>query len=181
MSLQQAQQSPITEYYELVKILVGDNYYITNAPYNISYGGDTYTAFGMLLGFDAIEDNSTMDIASLNISVSGIAPNSTGQSAIRDFIDADYINATVEIWRQYRIQGQRQGEVQIYRGFVTSADLIQSTAESSSVLIKTANHWSDFNRVANRRTNDNSQQNLYSGDLGMEFAKEVQKEITWKP
>ena len=180
MSLQSAQSAAIVEYYELVKILVGDNYYITNAPFNISYGGNEYVAFGLLLGFDAIEDNSTMDIASLNISVSSIAPNAQGNSAITDFIDAEYVNSPVEIWRQYREGGVSQGEIQIYRGFVTGADLIQSEDNVSSVLIKTANHWSDFDRIANRRTNNNSQQNLYPGDLGMEYAKQVQKEITWK-
>lgn len=180
MSLSTAQSAPIVEYYELVKILVGDNYYITNAPFDISYGGNNYVAFGMLLGFDAVEDNSSMDIASLNISVSGIAPNAAGNSSITDFIDADYTNAEVEIWRQYREAGVSQGEIQIYRGFITSADLIQSEDNVSSVLVKTANHWSDFDRISNRRTNNNSQQNLHSGDLGMEYAKEVQKEITWK-
>lgn len=180
MSLTTAQQAAVVEYYELVKILVGDNYYITNAPFNITFDGDTYTAFGMLLGFDAVEENSTLDIASLNISISGIAPNAQGNSALTDFVDQEYVNSTVEIWRQYYEAGVAQGQVQIYKGFVTGADLIQSEDNSSNVLVKTASHWSDFDQIKNRRTNDNSQQRLYPGDLGMEYSREVQKEITWK-
>lgn len=180
MSLETAQSAAIVEYYELVKVLVGDNYYITNAPYNITFGGQEYTAFGLLLGFDAIEENSTLEIASLNISVSSIAPNQSGRSALVDFVDQEYVNSRVEIWRQYRENGQAVGEVQVYQGFVTGADLIQSADGISNVLIKTSSHWSDFDQIRNRRTNDNSQQRLYPGDLGFEYSREVQKEITWK-
>lgn len=180
MTLSAAQSSSVVQYYELVKILVGDNYYITNAPFNVQYAGNTYVGFGLLLGFDAIEENSTLDIASLNISVGGIAPNAAGQSALLDFVDQEYVNATVEIWRQYYLANVPQGEVQVYAGFVTGADLIQNEDAVSSVLVKTASHWSDFDRVTNRRTNSNSQQTLHAGDLGFDFAREVQKEITWK-
>ena len=70
----------------------------------------------------------------------------------------------------------------VYKGYITGADLLQSADEVSNVLVKTASHWHDFARQTGHRTNTNSQQkrSYASGDLGFSFSTEVQKEITWK-
>lgn len=188
MSLSTAQSSKAVEYYELVTILVGDNYRITNAPFDITYSGNTYKAFGLLLDFDAVEENSDMDIANLSINISGIAPNASGNSALTDFVGENYANGTVQIDRQYYTDHVLQGTVNVYKGYVTGADLIQSAKNVSSVSITTASHWHDFNRRNGHRTNSNSQKkrtnssgtNYGAGDEGFAFSVEVQKEITWK-
>jgi len=39
--------------------------------------------------------------------------------------------------------------------------------------------WSDFERTAGRRTNDNDQQVYYPGDRGFQFADDALKDIKW--
>ena len=179
MSLSTAQQRHVVEYYEIVHLDVGDGYRITNAPWDITYNSNTYKSFGMLLGFDSIEENTEFDVPSLNITISGIAPTTSG-SALKDFVGENYANATVQIDRVYYQYQQQQGVVNVYKGYITGAELLQSADQISNVNVNTASHWYDFNRETGRRTNDNSQQKVFSGDLGMEYAVEIQKELTWK-
>jgi len=186
MSLSSAQTAQSVEYYEIVHLDVGDGYKITNAPFDITATtqgppSGTYTSFGMLLGFDTIEENSELEIPSLNITISGIAPTSSG-SALKDFVGENYANSEVEIWRVYYENHVQQGYVNVYKGYITGADLLQSADEVSNVLVKTASHWHDFARQTGHRTNTNSQQKRSGAlsDLGFEFSTEVQKEITWK-
>ena len=180
MSLATAQKQKSVEYYELIHLDVGDGYTITNAPWDVVYNSKTYTSFGMLIGFDTIEENTDLDITSLNITVSGIAPNDAGNSALVDFIGENYANSTVTIDRVYYGNHQQQGVVNVYKGYITGADLLQSANEVSNVSVSTASHWHDFQRIAGRRTNNNSQQNIYSADNGFQYSVDVQKEITWK-
>ena len=188
MSLSSAQSAKAVEYYELVTVNVGDNYYITNAPFDITYNSQTYKSFGLLLDFDAIEENTDMDIANLSINISGIAPNRLGNSALTDFVGENYANGTVQIDRQYYENSVLQGTVNVYKGYVTGADLVQSANNVSNVSVNTASHWHDFNRRNGHRTNSNSQKKRITkagtaygtGDEGFAFSVEVQKEITWK-
>lgn len=183
MSLESAQQNKRVIYYELIDILVGDNYYITNAPFDIVHNSNTYKSFGMLVSFDAVEENTQLEIASLSITISGIAPNASGNSALVDLVGEEYASATVNINRIYYEQDfSQQGVVNVYRGYITGADLLQSADKISSVNISTASHWHDFQRSNSFRTNTNSQQKRsYAGsDVGFDYSVEVQKEITWQ-
>ena len=113
MSLSSAQTAKVVEYYELVHLAVGDGYFLTNAPFNITVTSQgptagTYTSFGMLLGFDTIEENSELEIPSLSITISGIAPTSSG-SALKDFVGENYANSSVRIDRVYYENHVQQG------------------------------------------------------------------------
>ena len=59
---------------------------------------------------------------------------------------------------------------------------IVATKESCSVEITTASHWVDFDRQNGRFTNENSQKSIsaFSADDGLQFSRDVQKEIEWK-
>ena len=45
---------PLVQYYELVYIGVNNGYYLTNAPFDISYGGNNYKMAGALLSIDML-------------------------------------------------------------------------------------------------------------------------------
>ena len=184
MSLSTAQSAEVVEYYEIVHIDAGDGYRITNAPWDITYNSNSYKSFGMLLNFDSVEENTEMEIANLNITISGIAPNASGNSALIDFVGENYANSTVQIDRVYYENHVQQGVVNVYKGYITGADLQQSADKISSVQINTASHWHDFNRRNAHRTNTNSHHTRdisgITSDQGFAFSVEVQKEITWK-
>ena len=69
-TLKSFSETAAVEFYELVEINVGTKTYrVSNAPYSIEYGSNTFQPFGTLLSFDEIEENATMMIQKLTITV----------------------------------------------------------------------------------------------------------------
>jgi len=68
--------------------------------------------------------------------------------------------------------------VTLFDGLVSSF-AINETANTSSVDISVASHWADFERKAGRLTNNHSQQYIFSGDVGMEFAASTVSDLRW--
>lgn len=172
--------SKIATYYELVHLDVGAGYYLTNGPYDIEYGGNTYRAFGQLLGIDTVEDNIQFEIATLRVTVSGISAYEDGSSPIVDFLDLEYANRPVYLYRTYYNDTAYAGTIEIYRGYINGASIAYSRTDSTTVQVDVASHWTDFARSTGRFTNNSSQQYHFPGDLGFEYCSEVQKEIEWK-
>ena len=181
------------QYYELVSIqtvqnTVEVNYYLTNAPADITYQGLTYRAFGQLLGFDSVEENSSFEIPTLKLNISGISPfePSSGESFLKIILDPNtvYIDKPVVIHRVFLnhdqlIAGDDSG-FELYRGYISNASCEHDQSGTTTVGLDVSSHWINFDRATGRRTNSNAQQYWYPTDLGFEFSKEVQKEIEWK-
>lgn len=186
-----AMTSKTVTYWECVDITLSlagtlTTYRLTNAPYSISVGNFTYVSFGQLLDISVIEENVNFEIGSLSISLSGLAPiePNTGDPILAVFMrdDTAYIDLPVVIQRVYVDENYDQlGSIEIFRGYITRAGAEHDADGDSSVGIEAANHWADFERITGRRTNTNSQQFFFPGDLGMDYSIEVQKEIEWKP
>jgi len=45
--------------------------------------------------------------------------------------------------------------------------------------VEIASHWKDFEKENGRRTNHNTQQLYFDGDLGFEFAAKTIKDLKW--
>jgi hypothetical protein len=163
-------------YYELVSIEVDTGYYLTNAPFDINYGGNNYIAAGALLGIDAVEENIGFEIGQLNVVVGGIDPlPGDSEPFIKRMLELDYVDRSLIISRQYYQGGADIGAVQLYNGYINAASIERSLGEQGvAIKIETSNNWTDFNRLNGRETNDNSQQAVFPGDLGM------QKQVQWK-
>jgi hypothetical protein len=56
---------------------------------------------------------------------------------------------------------------------------IDDSDDSSIVEIVVSSHWANFDAINGRRTNHNSQQLHFSGDLGFEFASDTIQDIKW--
>ena len=56
---------------------------------------------------------------------------------------------------------------------------IKETESTATVTMTVAGLFADFERKNGRRTNDTSQQRIFSGDLGMNFSAEIVKDIKW--
>jgi len=180
MSLSQAQQAKAVEYYELAEIDLAGGIRITTAPWDITYDSNTYTSAGNFLSFDPIEENTELDIPSMSLNVSGIAPLPDGTNAIQNLLDEDYANQQITIWRVYYLNHILQGTVEIYKGYITGIEMSVDAKNTSVVRFNTSSHWADFARVSGRRTNENSQKKIHPGDNGMNYSIEVQKEVVWR-
>lgn len=187
--LAETQKQAVT-FYDLVKIKVPhgseNGFHITNAPFDIVFSHDsvseTYGSFGQLLALDAFEENASFEIPDIKITVSGIeAHDNSDQNFATKIIGLDYIDRPVTIFRQfYDTEHNLVGTVEIFEGRIGDASIV-ADSEQCLVTLTIASNWQDFDRENGRFTNENSQKKLFSGDEGMQFAREVQKEIEWKP
>jgi hypothetical protein len=173
-----------TTYYECVDFAVGPGYYVTNAPRDMYVNSTTYHAFGQFLGFGAIEENAVFDINKITLSVSAIAAyDNNGDKFAQVLLNSNYIDKPVNVWRVYFDSANQQiGSIKLFEGLINGAGIKVSVSGESAVSVEVSNHWVDFKRSNGLYTNVNSHQSraYASTDLGFEYAKEVQKEITWK-
>ena len=72
-------------------------------------------------------------------------------------------------------------QIVAFAGFIDALSITQdSSGDTTQVSIDITSHWSDFDRVSTRYTNNTSQQEYFPSDEGMEYSVEIQKEITWR-
>lgn len=181
-TLETSSERASSQYFECVKFeLPNQTYRISNAPFDIPIGSDTYQGVGVLMAFDEVEDNATLEIQKMNITVSGILEFENADLApIEDFLQLDYTHAPVTISRAYVEDEGIVGNFVLFKGYISSASFLLNTQESATVSIEVQNHLGDFEREAGRYTNESSQGRYYPGDRGLQYAGEVQKEIKWK-
>ena len=171
------------QYYEIVHIDVNSGYYLTNAPWDIIYDGIRYHAAGNMLELDGVEENVGFEIESLTINIGGIDPlPGDGDPFIKKILSSDYVERNVTITRvYYDVDGGVVDGVVLYSGFINTASAASGLGpDGAAVSIQTSNNWTDFAKLSGRQTNDTSQQAVFPGDLGFEYAKEVQKQVEWK-
>lgn len=183
--LTEVQKKAVT-YVDMVFIDVNGGYYVTTHNNPITYQSNVYQSFGQLLSFDTIEENINFEIPNIKITISGIPAhdNSNQTNFATTVIGADYTDKDVKIYRKYfNADGseitQDEGVIQIFEGTIQDAS-IAANKETCVVELTTASHWVDFDRQNGRFTNENSQKDAFSGDEGMQYARDVQKEIEWK-
>jgi hypothetical protein len=170
------------QYYECIHIDVSTGIYITNSPTDITFDGQTYTAFGHLLGFDSITENTRFQIPSINISISGIAPYALtdGSKIIPALLDNTYIERDATITRVFYDHDAYIGGFEMFAGKISNVTIKISIDGATTAGIEVSSHWSDFKRATGRQTNPTSQQYHFPGDEGFEYSKNVQKEINWQ-
>ena len=170
------------QYYELVYIDVNNGYYLTNAPFDIYYNAQTYDAAGNMLELDGVEENVGFEIESLTVNIGGIDPlPGDGDPFIKKILVSDYVDRSVVITRVYYQNGAIVDGVVLYSGFINAASAASGLGQDgAAVSLQTSNNWTDFSKLSSRQTNSASQQAAFPGDLGFEFAKEVQKQVEWK-
>ena len=66
----------------------------------------------------------------------------------------------------------------LFSGLIKSCS-ISENVDSSTVTIVVANHWANWNLKKGRHFTDESQQQVYSGDKGLEFADQTKDDIRW--
>lgn len=183
-TLQEIVAKETIQYFDCVKIAIDTThtYYLTQAPFNLTLtDSNTYIAAGGLLQMTEFVDNANFSIEQLEIQLAGIVSLPTGETVLKTIQELDYIDKPVTIYRAFMEDYAVAHEVVLYKGYINSISAaLGDQGDSTTASISTSSHWTDFDRVSARYTNENSQKSIHSGDEGFSFAKEVQKEVQWK-
>jgi len=181
-----------TAYYELIKIETSPTaFHVTNAPFDVTYDGDTYKSAGAALSLGAIETNIEFQVPKLSITVGGIYDIANGDMDppfIQTVQSLKYVDRPVTIFRSYFDQGTSitSGTFEVFKGYIDSAVINYQPSGTTSVTLETSSQWIRFSDINGRRTNTRSQRDKFTApqagnnDTGLDNCKEVIKEVIWK-
>ena len=186
------------EYFDCVAIDIDANhtYLMTQAPYDLKFTHNTvypayatFKAAGGLLGISEITENAVFSIDKINITVAGIVPlNSTDDPIMVEAQTLEYIDKPVTIYRAFlnpdneiTLGSMVEYRLIMFKGYIDAMNVTQdSSGDTTQVSIDISSHWTNFDRVSTRYTNNTSQQAYFASDVGFEYAVDIQKEITWR-
>lgn len=150
------------ETYNLVKLNFTSPLYYTDAPYDISYGGNTYVSSGVLLKVPRITESIQIKPNTITLKLSGVT------AAVHALFNAHYRNTEVTIYRYIKSTGNA---VPIFLGFMDSFSSSEDNRESvADISLKVANHWTHWELKNGRRITHDAQSYYFPGDDGFKFA-----------
>ena len=156
----------------LVEILFPTPQRLTNHYKDITHNSNTYSASGHLLNITAKSENAELDVANFTVKLSAVDSaftsillnNNVSNDEVT--IDIGLLNGLDALIDTYQFD----------KGYIESFRI--NTDKATIDLICTS-HFSDFSRVAGRKTNEGSQQRFFPNDRGMEFAGLTVQDILW--
>jgi len=160
----------------LIQFTIGSTiYYRTSAYFDITYDGNNYRADGVLLKLPSITESSQIATSNVTFSIEGAS-----QTFISLLLNNEHIHRPVEIIRGYLTDAGVlvTNPYTIFLGYIAGYS-INETTTSSTISIQVANHWANFEMKRGRRTNNNSQQQIFSGDKFFEFSNAMMVDIEW--
>tara|TARA_R110000796_G_scaffold163631_3_gene280599 strand:+ start:2911 stop:3477 length:567 start_codon:yes stop_codon:yes gene_type:complete len=155
----------------------GSNTYITDAPVNLDYSGNTYDSVRGMLGVSDIQEEENIKIENVDITLSGVDIEN-----VKLFLDYDYIDRRVLIHRvvmnsSYAFVGS---PILVFDGRLDQPRLVEDfEARTATLSVSASSHWSDFQSINGRHTNPTEHKVLYSGDTFFDKATETQKDVKW--
>ena len=160
----------------LIKFTIGSTiYYRTTAYFDIVYDGNTYTANASLLKIPTITESSQIATSNVTFDIEGAS-----QVFISLLLNNEHMHRPVKIIRAYLtdVNVIVTNPYTIFLGYISGYN-INETTTASKITINVANHWANFEMKRGRRTNDNSQQQIFSGDKFFEFSNAMMVDIEW--
>lgn len=169
-------------YAELIEFDFATPLYLSTASYDIvtstltSDGTQTYLAQGKFLSYSGVRQSDELRVNSVAVQLSG-----STSTFVNIVLQDQYLHRTMRIYKVWIdiANGQQIADpVLIYSGTITGGDVSDDSTECQ-VSLTTSNEFYDFEKVAGRKTNDNSQKREYPGDNGMIYSTGSIADIRW--
>lgn len=147
----------------------------TDYGHNITYSAQTYNAINGFIDLSDPSESEDLRVNSLTLQMSGVE-----QSFISIFLSGNWVNRRVIMQTVFlnATDVVIGAPITIFDGQISGFN-ISETEKTSIVNITVSSHWADFERKAGRLTNNNSQQYVFTGDLGMQFAASIVTDLKW--
>lgn len=153
----------------------------TDAPYNISFNSNTYTAQGVFLNVSETEENADVQIVSATITLSAL-----DVSYVTSFATSAQINQLVTVRRGFinfstnQLIGDSAGEnaITIFRGRISGYS-VSNNVNTAEITIQVSSQFINFDKRSGRRTNQGNFQVEHPQDNSMEFSAVGLKDIKW--
>ena len=163
--------NPVT----LLYLNIGSGYRFTDHYKDITYDSNTYSASSLFIKTSGVSESSEVDITNLTLEFTGV-----DQTILSLLLSGNYMDKEVEVYKGFMDANQAliADPFLLFKGRVESFNLDEDLT-SSDVQIVVASHWADFDKIKGRKTNTNSQQLYFAGDLGFDYASQTVQDIKW--
>ncbi len=148
---------------------------LTDAPFNVVYDGIIFVGVGSLGRISPVDEDAEFTPHGVKIDLSGIPPEmlALGLSGHIQGRQALIHVAFLDVAHQIIY-----APVEVFRGRMDAMDF--HIGETATISLYAESRLTDWYRPRVRRYNHQDQQDLYPGDLGLEFVEEmVDREIFW--
>lgn len=148
---------------------------LTDWGHDLTALSATWDSSPHFMGVTTATESGELRVSSVTVRLSGVE-----QTFVSLFLNNQYHDVRL---RQYKAVLDSSAAVVgapilVFDGRIS--DFGMGDSESDVVIeVVAASHWANFDAIAGRRTNHNSQQLFFSGDLGFEFAADTVEEIKW--
>ena len=162
----------------LVEITLGAWVYrMTDAYIPLTWGGNEYSQAGHFLAFSDIEESATVQVSKLTVSLSAI-----DKTYVSLLLAQDYLDRPLKIYKGFLDAASVLvvDPLLVFEGRIDSPMIQEDPdAGTATIAITASNSWVDFERRIGRFTNHEGQQVHAPGDMGLEFASEITKDLIW--
>jgi hypothetical protein len=123
--------------------------------------------------YDSTE-NGEAQIEEITITFSNIT------STVKDLIeDGNYTNTSVNIYIAFFDNNETIVDATTYFSGIIGNCSITESDQSSHLSMVVQNHWANWQLKKGRHFTDESQQHVFSGDKGFEYADQTKEDIRW--
>lgn len=168
------------KYVDLIELHFDDGVEkLTNGQFTINATTTTssgnYVANGEFLSFELIKETDSAKINEINIILDGVSSTFTNK-----FLNDNYVERRVVIYRQFLTEANVaiSTPIMMFDGEIKNFTINDQT-DTSTVIVKSASVFYNFDDTNGVRTTSASQKRLFPYDLGMDFAATTVNDIKW--
>lgn len=141
---------------------------------NVTYDSNVYEAGGNFVNISSSTENGEAQIEEITITFSNIT------STVKDLIeDGNYTNTSVNIYIAFFDNNETIVDATTYFSGIIGNCSITESDQSSHLSMIVQNHWANWQLKKGRHFTDESQQHVFSGDKGFEYADQTKEDIRW--
>ena len=147
---------------------------LTDFYRDVTYNSETYEAGGSYLAVNTTTETGQLQVNDINLSFSNVTDQV--RSLVRD---GAFTDKEVNVYIAYfDVNEDLVGAVNYFTGKVKNVSITENI-DDSTINMVVASHWANWNLTKGRHYSDESQQSVYSGDRGLEYATAVKSDVRW--
>ena len=171
------QQRNVNTTFLLIDIDFSTTVYYTTLPKSITWNSNTYTPSAGIVNISAPQESTDFLVGTIELIMSGANQSNIALALSENYNDKQVIIRRAILNDTFAIIAD---PVTVFDGRLNSYEIEYAPVDGKcTVKWMVTSHWADFARSRGRYTNNESQQSIYPGDTGLEFAAHTQENIEW--
>ena len=147
---------------------------LTDFYRDVTYDSNSYEAGGSFLAVNTTTETGQLQVNDIDLSFSNVT------NQVRQLVRTGaFTDKVVNVYIAYfDVNEDIVGAINYFTGQIKNVNITENI-DSSILSMSVASHWANWNLTKGRHYSDESQQLVYSGDRGLEYATQVKSDVRW--